>query len=239
MKMIANSRLKAAQQKTEKSRPFVKGALSFLEYLPKTEIGKRNTIIPVHSDRGLCGGVNSNIGKATKNLISERTREHADFSYRMTPLGDKATGIYSREFGNRVSFICGDLGKKPFGFATASHISEKILEDEFDSATIIYNRFVSAISFAQEIKNIPSFTKLMAFPERVEYDTEGADDDQQFLDLTEFHIASGIYGAYIESACSELSARMAAMDSASKNAGEMLKILNVFLQSKKTSCYYY
>jgi len=234
MKMIANSRLKAAQLRMEKSRPFARGSTSMLNFLPKVDTSKRNVIIPVNTDRGLCGAINSSISKLTRNVINERSHQHPEATFRLIPLGEKASSLYARDQAQRLAFIVGDLGKRPFNFSSASYIAEKILTEEpFDSITLIYNRFTSAISYTQEVKDLPSFTQFMDYQERADYDPEDGDDDQAYLDLTEFHVASTIFSAGVEGACAELSARMGAMDSASKNAGEMLKLLNVYYNRRR------
>jgi len=234
MKMIANSRLKSAQLRMEKSRPFYESLTKILKVLPGVDVSKRNVIVPVTSDRGLCGAINSSIAKATRQLMNSRAAAHPNATFRLVNLGEKSTGIFVRDQGNKVAFSATDLGKKPFGFASASFIAERILAEEpFDSLTVIHNKFISTIAYTQETKDVPSSTQFYERTDRVLYDFDGCDDDQQILDFTELNVAATIYNSYAESVASELGARMSAMDSASRNAGDMLKLLNVFYNRRR------
>jgi F-type H+-transporting ATPase subunit gamma len=225
MKMIASSRLKAAQTKMEKNRPFYDGASKILSKIP-VDTTKTNLVFAVTADRGLCGAINSSIAKQLRLVVNERKPSGAQF--RLVPMGDKSTQLLVREFGSRVAFGVGDLSKKGFNFAGTSVVVDRILEQEtFDNVTVIYNKFVSAISYSQEVQDIPSPAAFLESKELYDYEFE---EDQRIFhtrDLFEFEMANLLYHAFCENSAAELGARMAAMDSASRNATEMLKALNI------------
>lgn len=232
MKMIASSRLKAAQTRMEKNRAFYEGATKYLDLL-KVDTTKKNLLIPVTADRGLCGAINSSIAKLTRNTVQNRSKE-ADADIRVVNIGGKAHSLFARDLGNRIGFSVLELSKRPFFFDGVVPITEKIMQDEtFDSVTVIHNKFVSVIAYAQEVKNIPSPAQLLNRPELNEYEFE---EDQRLFhvqDLFEFTLGTTLYNAYCENAAAELGARMSAMDSASRNAGDMLKALNISYNRKR------
>jgi len=233
MKMIASSRLKAAQTRMERARPFYEGASKILSILP-VDTTKKNLFVCVTSDRGLCGAINSSIAKATRLTIQQRTQVNPQTEFRLIPVGSKGSNLFSRDLGSRVAFSVDDLGKKPFGFASVGLITDKIMQEEtFDSASIIFNKFISVIAYSQLIKDVPSPSQMLSSMEILDYEFE---EDQRLFhvqDLFEFELAAAIYHAYSENAASELGARMSAMDSASRNAGDMLKALNVSYNRKR------
>jgi len=133
-----------------------------------------------------------------------------------------------------MAFSVGDVSRRPFSLATANLITDKILNEEtFDSVTVISNKFVSLLVYNQVLKDIPSPSVLLKTKELYDYEFE--DDARLFhaKDLFEFQLASTLYQAYTENVASELGARRNAMDSASKNAGEMLKALNLSYNRKR------
>jgi len=227
MKMIASSRLKAAQNRMEKSRPFYEGGAKILDFVP-ADITKNNLIIPVAADRGLCGAINSVIAKTTRATIQSRTKANPSSTIRLVTMGDKAAQFLGRDQGDKIDFSFGDLGKKPFNFASASVVAERITKGPaFDSVTLIFNSFVSAISYTQDKKDVPSPAQLINNKALSDYEFEEDQRIWHVQDLFEFELANSLYHAFCESTASELGARMAAMDSASRNAVDMLKNLNI------------
>jgi len=156
MKMIASSRLKASQVRMEKSRPFWQGATKVLEVLP-AKMGEKNLIIPVAADRGLCGAINSNIIKGARAMVNAREKEYPNSQFRLVTVGDKSIQGLGRDQSSRVAFHIGDLSRKPFSFAGASVIAEKVMaEEKFDSITVLNNKFISPIAYGQENTKIQS-----------------------------------------------------------------------------------
>jgi F-type H+-transporting ATPase subunit gamma len=233
MKMIASSRLKAAQNRMEKARPFYEGASKILSVFP-VDTSKRNLLIPVTADRGLCGAINSIIAKTTRLTLAQRSQAHPESTFRLVSMGDKGNNLFGRDQSQRMAFSIGDMGRRPFGFASVSLITDKIMQEEtFDSVSVIHNKFLSVISYTQVVKDIPSPGQLLSRPELADYEFE---EDQRLFhvqDLFEFELGAALYSAHTESVAAELGARMNAMDSASRNAADMLKSLNVTYNRKR------
>jgi len=227
MKMIASSRLKSSQTRMEKNRPFFQGAAKILSIIP-AEMSGKNLIVPVAADRGLCGAINSTIVKGTRAMLNKRAKEYPNTEFRLVTVGDKSIQGLARDQASKVAFHIGDLSKKPFTFVGASVIAEKIMAEEtFDSVTVFSNKFISPIAYGQEITEIPSPAQLANRKEIFDYEFEEDDRLFQLPDLVEFELANTIYHAYCEGTAAELGARMAAMDSATRNAQDMLKNLNI------------
>jgi len=232
MKMIASSRLKAAQSRMERNRAFYEGSTKLFDSFP-VDTSKKNLILPVTADKGLCGAINSSIAKMTRGMIGARS-SNPETEIRLVNIGGKGNGLFARDQSNRIAFSVMELGKKPFPFAGVMPITEKIMQEEsFDSVTVIFNKFQTVISYVQEVKELPSPSQLLSRVELFDYEFE---EDQRLFhvqDLFEFGLGSTIYHAFCEGSASELGARMSAMDSASRNAGDMLKSLNVSYNRKR------
>jgi len=227
MKMIASSRLKAAQQRMEKNRAFFEGGSKILDIV-QADTTKNNLIIPVAADRGLCGAINSSIARATRVVIQERLKSSPNGTLRLITMGDKAVQVLGRDQGERILFSFGDLSKKIFNFAAAGVVTERIMKEAtFDSVSLIFNKFISAISYVQQTVNIPSPAQILENKALADYEFEEDQRIWHVQDLFEFELASTIYHAYCQGTAAELGARMAAMDSASRNAVDMLKNLNI------------
>lgn len=178
-------------------------------------------IIPITSDRGLCGGVNTAVAKAAKILDAELKGEKM-FSI----LGNKGEALLKRTHGQMINRVITEIYVNPTSFALASEIAEEVAGSaQYDKAHIIYNRFRSAISYdtlCDEVDSSDSMAdRMAAFTEKYEFEDEFT-EALHMNDMMQFVLASKIYSRLLESATSETSARMGAMENASKNCGEMI-----------------
>jgi len=168
------------------------------------------------------------IAKNVRATMASKMRDSPESTFRLVCMGDKSVQLLVRDQAQKIAFSFGDLSKKPFNFAGASIICEKIMEgDNFDNVTLVWNKFVSAISYIQDRRDISSGEALLAQQDLSEYEFE---EDQRLFhvrDLVEFQLANTLYHAFCQGVASELGARMSAMDSASRNASDMLKRLNI------------
>lgn len=128
----------------------------------------------------------------------------------------------------RILFAAGDLGKG-FTYDMAAILADRIvsLDEKFDNVVIVFNRFNSVVSYTVTEINMDTFMHLQNRPEFNVYGFEENAKLDHLQDYFEFQLSSAIYNAVIESNASELGARMTAMDNASKNAKEMLRLLNI------------
>ena len=125
-----------------------------------------------------------------------------------------------------------DATKQPLTFGTASALAEQVAKDNEGKALIVYNRFVSAISFKPTIATVLSGEEYEKSAENLEnkfdsYEVEGPDRGEFLLDLAEFKTGAVMYNALAENNTSELGSRMQSMESSSKNASEMLQKLTL------------
>jgi len=178
-------------------------------------------IVPITSDRGLCGGVNGAVAKATKALDKELKGEKF-----LCILGNKGEALLKRTHGQLVARVITEIYLSPTSFALASEIAEEIAAiKQYDKAHIIYNRFKNSISYdtlVDEVESQDAMSDRMAsFTEKYEFEDEFT-EALHMSDMMQFVLASKIYSRLLESATSETSARMGAMENATKNCGEMI-----------------
>jgi len=223
MKMVAASKMRAAQSATEQSRGIVGPLIRMLGDLPAAPVEKSLTL-PISTDKGLCGGINSTVSKYTRAVHQLNQTEGKDSS--VVIVGEKARMQLQRDMRDKIKMTVADVGKVKVTFSQVSHIAEDILKTDFDAARIIFNRFVNSISFKPTIATIlapDSLEKsLEAGGELDAYEIEGPDKSELLLDLCEFQLAATLHNAIQENVCSEHASRMMAMENSTKNAAEML-----------------
>jgi len=250
MKLVAASKLKRAQEQAEASRPFAERMAAMLANLASavrdmpgappllagTGQDEKHLIVVATSDRGLCGGFNSSIVRGVRRRVSDLLAEGK--SVKIICIGRKGRDILRREYGPLIiDFIDGIAGKNRMEFADARMIAQKILDlyeaGEFDVCTIAYNKFKSVVSQIVTLQQI-----VPVQPPEIDQDepaaTEGGaiyefepDENEILSELLPRNLAVQIFGALVENAASEQGARMAAMDNATRNAGEMIKKLTL------------
>ena len=251
MKMVAASKLRRSQEKAEAARPYssrleemlaslASSAVSgegIIKLLTGTGNDQNYMVVPVSADRGLCGGFNSSINRETFTLI--KSLENAGKNVQLMPVGKK-----SRDFFNRVkkdqiveSFV--DLNISSTGYESALQISNKLqdlyFEGKFDKCILVFNKFKSAIS--QEVTqqqliplNISNSSKEEKSDDnssvKAIYEYE-PDEETILKDLLPKNVSIQIFKVLLESDAGEQGARMAAMDNATRNAGEMIDSLTL------------
>lgn len=248
MKMVAASRLKKARNLVEASRPFaekiremtsslasnisVRGQLS--ENFPLLT-GKGNNekhlIIVFSSDRGLCGGLNSATVKFTKNKINELIAQGREV--KIMCVGRKAFEQLRPIYGNKIIENINGVFKNVINYDVAEKLSSKIIEmfndNQFDVCEVIFSKFKSVISQEQICNQIIpapiNFNSNMANLESpINYEPC---EESVLKELLPKNITIQIYNQLLENSASEQGARMSAMESASNNAGKMIKNLTL------------
>ena len=241
MKMVAASKLRRAQDLAESSRVYA-DSLSFIlsslagntknsSDLPEILTGRENSKISLliinSSDRGLCGGFNSNLFRNAKNWISEQQEKGK--SVKIITVGKKASSFY-RKTDLDVIANFDDLNSNDKQLQVSEEIKNKIMElfenNEIDEVSILFNKFVSVIT--QE----PTYQSLIPLSNE-EVDEEVTDisnavfefepDKNELLEyLVPRNFLTQIYRSVLESSASEHAARMTSMDNATRNAGDMI-----------------
>ncbi|XP_072529617.1 ATP synthase subunit gamma, mitochondrial isoform X2 [Salminus brasiliensis] len=226
MKMVAAAKYARAERSLKPARVYGTGALSLYEKaeIKAPEDKNKHLIIGVSSDRGLCGAIHSSVAKTIKNEIAKLSG--AGKEVMVVNVGDKLRGLLYRTHGNHILMNCKEVGRKPPTFTDASIIATELLDSgyEFDQGTVIYNRFRSVISYKTDEKPLYSMDTVANAENMSIYDDIDADVLRNYQ---EFALVNIIYYGLKESTTSEQSARMTAMDSASKNASEMIDKLTL------------
>lgn len=233
MKMVAASKLRQAQRVVEEIRPDYNATTTvYKDIKPIEEYKNKILIIPITSDRGLCGGINTSITKATDRFI----KKNKDKEISILCIGDKGKDIISREHPLKLVKCINEISKKNINFMTAYTITEEMLKYQYDQYVIIYNKFRSVISQKITLEQKNSYESLIdSLLEYNDYEFE-SDKFEVLYDLFEYQLSISILNALLENATSEQGARMTAMDNASRNAGEMLdKLTLIYNKARQAS----
>jgi F-type H+-transporting ATPase subunit gamma len=242
MKMVSSSKLRRAQERIVRSRPYAQEMLRVFNSLA-TRVDPaahallqddpqraRTLLVVISADRGLCGSFNTNVIKSTAQYITDHPA---------TPGHEVAlalVGRKSRDFFNRRGF---DVKYEEVGLfqnvkwahaqAIANTCVKEFLGPDVSSVYLVYNEFRSVISQRVVIERLLPIPKL-------ELDkVEGADylfepSPAELLDtLLPFHVAVQVNRALLESSAAEHAARMTAMDAATRNAKEMVDRLTLYM----------
>ncbi|KAH9285039.1 ATP synthase subunit gamma, mitochondrial [Echinococcus granulosus] len=232
MKMVASAKFAKAERELRLAVPYGTSAAAFYE---KTGIVaqqkedhppvKNHLVIAITSDRGLCGAVNSTIGKLLREMLSHPP---AGEDIKLVLIGDKARAFLTRQFSEHFLMSFTEVGKRPPTFEDASLITQALLDCDFkfDKATLFYNKFKSVVSYTPIDQPIFNLEQLQHAPSLALYDSV---DDEALRSYNEFLLSSFIFYALKEAAASEHSSRMTAMQSATKNASEMIDELTLAL----------
>ncbi|NTU52176.1 MAG: F0F1 ATP synthase subunit gamma [Chlorobiaceae bacterium] len=244
MKMVAAAKLRRAQERAVQARPYARKMKEMLASLtskvdtslnpllsPREEV-KKVLVILVTSDRGLCGGFNTNIIKMAQRVIHEDFAAlHAKGEVTLICAGTKGTEFFRKRGYKLTSAYPGVF--QNLAFTTAREIadtaSKMYLSGEADRVMLVYNEFKSVLS-----PNLRTEQLLPIVPE----ESKGkADAGSEYLyepspgaiidELVPKHLHTQVWRVMLESNAAEQAARMGAMDSATENAKELIRLLNI------------
>ena len=224
MKMVAAARLRGAQTRVEKSRGIREAMFKMVGDSPAPEGVEKVVTVPITSDKGLCGGINSAVNKYTKII------KGMDGEGPVVIVGEKARAGLLKDLGPEFAYSVVDGTKTADGFSIATSICEEILKNDHDAVRLVYNRFKSAITYEPTVATClgPAAMESSGFSEVGDkYEVEGPDRSELLGDLSEFSLAVNFHSAFAENSCSEQASRVQAMENSSKNAGEMLDKLTL------------
>jgi F-type H+-transporting ATPase subunit gamma len=245
MKMVAASKLRRAQESAESARPYsvkiakimsslalgMKDSDISLDLLLGNKDDSTHIIIAVTSDRGLCGGFNSSIVKAVKNKVQELKALNSD--YKIICIGKKGADVLKGFFGDNVIKVETINDKNSYTLAEdiANELVKQLDDKQFGTCSVIFNQFQSVISqIVTEQSLIPCSidSKNDENDQDNKINFEFEPDEKEILsELLPKNLAIQIYKSILESGAGEQGARMAAMDNATRNAGEMIDKLNL------------
>ena len=247
MQMVAAAKLRRAQEAAEAARPYARRMDAVLGRLaaganrdsaPRLLRGSGSDevhlLIVATAERGLCGGFNSTIARLARQRIDSLLAQGK--TVKILTVGRKGRDILRRTHADKFVGHVDLTAVKRVDYATAQGIAQDVLArfsaEEFDVATLFFNRFQSVISqIPTEQQIVPA--KFETGAEAPEAETGGVlydyePDEQAILaDLLPRAITTQIFTALLENAASEQGARMSAMDSATRNAGDMIDRLTL------------
>ena len=233
MKMVSAAKLRRAQENVVAARPYAKKLAEVLERLAGQQDSDVNPLmekrpadkallILVTSDRGLCGGFNANISKAAERFVRENKASYKELS--IMTIGRKGYEFLKNRqtiYKNYTNVF------SSLNYQTAALLAQEVvqgyLDGEYDEVFLMYNSFRSVMS--QDITVQPLLPVVPAAAQEDEYAPEYIYEPSKTELLGELlpkHIEVQTFKALLESVASEHGARMTAMDSASKNATEMI-----------------
>ena len=243
MKMVAAAKLRRAQESAERGRPYsekmnniilnLSNGISDKENAPKLLSGtgenKVHLCVVMTSDRGLCGGFNSNIIKKAKSYFSKILNEGKQL--KIITVGSKGNDQLKRVYGDKIIENISFKESKNANYFDADKVGKMIIEKfeagEFDVCTIFYNQFknvITQIPQAQQIIPLNNEGEESSSEESYEFEP---DEDEILSNLLPKNISTQIFKAMLENSASEQGSRMSAMDNATRNAGEMVDKLTI------------
>ena len=244
MKMVAAAKLKRAQDRVTAARPFavkmseVLGSLSakvadeFSHPLLTPRGDDKYLVVLVTADKGLAGAFNANVIKATQAFLNENTAKETE----MMPVGRKGRDFFKRRnISFRAEYI-GLTGTGTVNYSDAAEIGRKII-DTFEEDETIDKVFLVFTEFKTVLSQKPVVEQLLPIPKIGSEESEGEAVEAEYIyeqppseifsKLLPKQVETQVYRAMLESVASEQGSRMTAMDSASKNAGELIDTLTL------------
>ncbi len=244
MKMVAAAKLKRAQDRVTAARPFagkmseVLGDLSgkvageFSHPLLDERGDEKYLVVLISADKGLAGAFNANVIKATQAFL----KENAGKVDAMIPVGRKGRDFFKRRDAKFTEEFVGLTGSGQVVYSDAVEIARKVIatftEDEtIDKVFVVFTEFKTVLSQKPVIEQLLPITRAA-----VEGETETGSDAEYIYEqppaeifgkLLPKQVETQIYRGMLESVASEQGSRMTAMDSASKNAGELIDSLTL------------
>jgi len=246
MKMVAAAKLRKAQQNAENARPYseklnsiilnLKNSVNDIDSAPKLLVGNQkeetHLCVVLSSDRGLCGGFNTNICRKAKIFFEKVIEQNKKL--KIIVVGSKANDQLRRKYSQYIIDKISLKDEKVISFDKAQEITDKILNlftrNEFDTCTLFFNKFKSVIL------QIPQAQQLIpvSINEKLDQDNKNnsqyeyePEENEILENLLPKNIATQIYTAFLENQASEQGSRMTAMDNATRNAGELIGKLTI------------
>lgn len=243
MKMVAAAKLRRAQDRAIQARPYAGKLKEMLASLstkvdtslnpllsPREEV-KKLLVVLVTSDRGLCGGFNANIIKlAQKVMHEEYAALYEKGAVTMICAGTKGSDFFRKRGYNITKAYPGVFQNLDFSSAKeiAEIASQMYLKGEVDRVVMVYNEFKSVLA-----PNLRTEQLLPIAPEQGQKESSGSEylyepSPAAIIDeLVPKHLHTQVWRMMLESNAAEQAARMAAMDSATENAKELIRVLNI------------
>ena len=240
--MVAAAKLRRAQSAAEAARPYAERLASVMASLatkvsgdsaPKLLAGtgsnQKHLLVVVNTDKGLCGGLNSNIVKEAKAQAKRLIAEGKDVQFYL--IGKKGRAPIKRDYANRIAKHFDTSAVKNVGFEEADAAANELIDmfesGAFDVAHLVYPTFKSALAqdpTTVQLIPVPSPEEAAGGDAVVEYEPG---EEEILEELLPRYVKTQIFGALLEREASEQGASMTAMDNATRNAGELINKLTI------------
>ena len=245
MKMVAAAKLRRAQENAEKGRPFsdkmnniilnlsssVTDKESASKFLVGTGKDNVHLCVVITADRGLCGGFNTNICRLAKNYFEKILKEGK--TLKIFTVGSKGHDQLKRAYNSYIVEKIDFKGYKQITYKEAEDVGKKIIElfknSKFDVCKIFYNQFKNVMTqIPQNQQIIPIENNNDKKEKNLDSFYEFEPEENEILEnLLPRNISTQIFKALLENAASEQGSRMTAMDSATRNAGDLVDKLTI------------
>lgn len=244
MKMVAAAKLKRAQDRVTASRPFANKMSEVLGGLSAKVAGEishplldergdeKYLIVLISADKGLAGAFNANVIKTTQAFLKENSAKSTE----MMPVGRKGRDFFKRRSVKFTEEYVGLTGTGQVKYSDAAAIANKVI-DTFSEDTAIDKVFVVFTEFKTVLSQRPVIEQLLPIPRSATQETADIGAQAEYIyeqpaatifaKLLPKQVETQIYKGMLESVASEQGSRMTAMDSASKNAGELIDTLTL------------
>ncbi|KAL7461463.1 hypothetical protein ACHAXS_001880 [Conticribra weissflogii] len=233
MKMVSAAKLKGDEGRRLTAIAFNQwtdalcGEPKMIEDANWDELPQKCLIVPVSSDKGLCGGINSFITRATKTCVASLQSQGKECD--IVVIGDKGRGQLRRAHSKEIKLSMTEM-QAPGNFTLAGAVASELVAKgaaDYDAVVIIYNAYKNAATYHQMYKVIKPFSGEGEDEAMLAYEFEPDTKSEVLQDLHEYLLTSQIYHSLMDGAAAEQSSRMTAMENASKNAGEMIDSLTL------------
>lgn len=224
MKMVAAAKMKGTESRLMAGRVFgsrVCGAAfpqkadyteEELDEDPSVQLvteSDKNTFLVISSDKGLCGGVNSQVSKLTRLSMERLEAEGKAGDAVISVVGDKARGPLERLYGNHLSCTMDETWRDDPNFSIASAITSRLLVEDSDRVHVVFNTFQSAIAYQPTIFSAENYHKFndnalesgadVIYPAHLEeYEFEPENSTEALQNMYEFGLAGAVYNGMIE-----------------------------------------
>ena len=243
--MVAAAKLRKAQAAAEAARPYaarlssvmaslaakVGGSDSAPRLLAGTGSRQRHLLVVVNTDKGLCGGLNSNIVKEAKARARALIAEGKDVAFYL--VGKKGRAPIKRDYADRIAEQYDTSEVRNIGYEEAEQIADELIgmfdDGKFDVAHLVYPVFKSALAqdpVSEQLIPVPApeGDAAAAGDAVVEYEPG---EEEILAELLPRYVKTQIFGALLEREASEQGASMTAMDNATRNAGDLIEDLTI------------
>ena len=240
--MVAAAKLRKAQAAAEAARPYASRLASVMGSLASKVSGdsaplllrgtgsnQKHLLVVVNTDKGLCGGLNSNVVKEAKIQARKLIAEGKDLQFYL--IGKKGRAPIKRDYADKIAYNYDTSTVRNPGFEEAEAIADDLVArfeaGEFDVAHLVYPVFRSALvqdPVTVQLLPVPTPENVEASDAAVEYEP---DEEAILAELLPRYVKTQLFGSLLEREASEQGASMTAMDNATRNAGELIDKLTI------------